>query len=70
MFAKVLSASVMPVICIVLAVFLFNSVKTVFSLPTVYRSSVTEECVRATDDHGRKMSCKKAQKGRYHTVWI
>ncbi|HAT68846.1 MAG TPA: hypothetical protein DCS20_04520 [Candidatus Yonathbacteria bacterium] len=70
MFAKVLSNMAMPVICIILAIFFVFSVKSLFSLPTVYRSGVTEKCVRATDDHGRKMSCEKAQKGKYREVWI
>lgn len=70
MFAKVLSASVMPVICIILAVFFWNSVKTVAALPTIYQSSITEECVRATDSHGKKLSCAQAKKGKYHIVWI
>ena len=70
MASKVLSSLVMPVIGLILLAFFVSSVKSVFALPTVYRSGVTQECVRATDSHGHKLPCKQAEKGQYHEVWI
>lgn len=70
MSSKVLSALVMPVLLVVIAGFFYSSVKSAFALPTVYRSSLTQECVRATDSHGRTLSCEKAKKGQYHMVWV
>ena len=70
MSSKVLSGLIMPVLVVVAAGFFYSSMKSAFALPTVYRSGVTQECVRATDSHGHKLPCKQAEKGKYHEVWI
>jgi hypothetical protein len=70
MVSKVLSNLVMPVLVVVVIALFYSSVKSAFSLPTVYRSSLTQECVRATDSRGHKLPCKQAEKGKYFEVLI
>lgn len=60
----------MYVFFIAALVFFIISVKSAFDLPTVYRSTLTQECVRATDSHGKKIFCEQAEKGKYHLIWI
>ena len=67
---KVLSSLVFYALTGSAMIFFTSSAKSAFDLPTVYRSTVTQECVRATDSHGHKISCKQAKKGQYHEVWI
>ncbi|MEK7460315.1 MAG: hypothetical protein AAB628_02060 [Patescibacteria group bacterium] len=57
---------------LVLALFAFAFALQVlehFNMPTVYKSSITRECVKATDADGGDIPCNEAKKGRYETVW-
>ena len=56
------------IVLAILMLAVFAQLRENLSMPIVYKSSITGNCVKALGPEGEKMSCAEAEKGRHDII--